>query len=345
MKFLSTLILLLLALAPAAAQGPRPAPAPPVPRAAEDFALERRVAAAPGVIVSLCLASGDVVVRGWERDEVRARTSEGGALALQTDGGQPARRVEVMADEESEGGPRPGDCGVTNGLELAVPRGATVNLRVQEGDVEVWGVAELTVNNLSGDVDVRGVSRAADVTTMSGDISVAESKGRARLRAVSGSVEALNVAPVAEGDTFEASSTSGDVELDGVRHARVNGSAISGSVRMSGALARGGTYDFKTISGDVTLTLPADSSFSLNAKVVLSGQIVTDFSVRTASTSSSGEDTPSPPSPPDPPARPKHGKRDHPDEPQPTRLVGTVGAGDAAISLSSFSGTLHLKRQ
>jgi len=341
MKFLSAIIILLLTCAPAAAQGPRPAP-PPAPPASEDFALERRAAADPGVAVSLCLATGDVIVRGWDRQEVRARTSEGGALALQTDGGQPARRIDVLVNESSEEEPHPGDCGMTSALELSVPRGATVNLRVQEGDVEVADVAELTVNNLSGDVDARGVSRAAEVVTMSGDISLAESKGRARLRAVSGSVEAINVTPNAAGDAFEASSTSGDVSLEGVTHTRVNGSTISGSVLMTGALARGGTYDFKTISGDVTLALPADSSFRLNAKVVLSGEIVTDFPVRATSISAAGED---PPAPPTPPATPKPGRRVHAEEPQSTRLVGTVGTGDAAVNLSSFSGTLHLKRQ
>lgn len=344
MKFLFLIILLSL---PVAAQTPAPRPAPPSPPApvsppaAEDFALERRANADPAVVVTLCLASGDVVVRGWDRKEVRARAAEGGALALETDGAQPSRRVDVMVNEGQEAELHPGDCGLASGLELSVPRGATVNLRVHEGDVEVSDVAELRVNNLSGDVDARGIARAVEAASMSGDISLADSKGRVRLRTVSGSVEAVNVAPLAAGDAFEASSTSGDVALADVGHARVNGSTISGSVRVSGALARGGVYEFKTISGDVTLAVPADASFRLNAKVVLSGEIVTDFPVRATSVSPNGEGPPAAPAPP----RPRHGRPAHAEEPQATRLVGTVGTGDAAVTLSSFSGTLHLKRQ
>jgi hypothetical protein len=350
MKFLSVIILLSLAFAPAPAQRRDPAPAPD---AAEDFALERRAAADPNVNVSLCLASGDVIVRGWDRSEVRARAAEAGALVLQTDSAQPARRVEVLISEGEGARVRPGECGLTSGLELNVPRGASVSLRIHEGDVAVSDVAELTVNDMSGDVEVRGVSRSAEVSTMSGDVSFSDSKGRARLRAVSGSIQATGAEPLADGDSFEASSTSGDVELDGVRHARVTGSTISGNVRMTGALAPGGTYAFKSISGDVTLALPADSSFRLNAKVVLSGEIVTDFPVRAANISPpDDEDPPAPrraPSPP--PARPRPGgvpappPPPAPAHPRPTRLVGTVGAGDAAVDLSSFSGTLHLKRQ
>ncbi|HEV3468901.1 MAG TPA: DUF4097 family beta strand repeat-containing protein [Pyrinomonadaceae bacterium] len=341
MKFLFLIAILSLALAPAAAR--QTSTSARATASAQSFALERRADADPAVAVSLCISSGDVVVRGWDRREVRARAAERGALALDTAGQAPARRVEVLVNEAGEGELLPGHCGLTSGLELSVPRGASVNLRVHDGNVEVSDVAELTVNNLSGDVAARGVSRSVEAVTMSGDISLADSKGRARLRAVSGSVEATNVAPLAAGDSFEASSTSGDVSLSGVRHARVSGSTISGSVRASGPLARGGSYDFKTISGDVTLALPADASFRLNAKVVLSGEIITDFPIRATPVSPNGEGPPTPPAPPT--GGPKPPRRVHSEEPQATRLVGTVGTGDAAVTLTSFSGTLHLKRQ
>ena len=62
----------------------------------EDVAVERRVDAAPDVALSLCVASGDVIVRGWDRAEVRARASESGGVKLDAGGGSPARRVEVI---------------------------------------------------------------------------------------------------------------------------------------------------------------------------------------------------------------------------------------------------------
>jgi len=340
MKFLPLIILLSAAAPVAARQTPAPQPAP-------QPGVERRAEADAAVNVSLCLSTGVIVVRGWERGEVRARAAGAGSLALETDGGQqPARRVQVLVGDDESASPRPRDCGAAGSVELSVPRGASVNVRVQDGDVVASDVAELRVNSLSGDVDARAVGRSADLSTMSGDISLSDSKGRARLRAVSGSVEATNVAPLAAGDEFEASSTSGEVTLEGVSHARVDGSAISGSVRVAGPLAPGGAYEFKTISGDVTLALPAGASFRLNAKVVLSGEIVTDFPVRAASLSPDGEGPPAPPAPPRPPTGgPRPGRPVHVETPQGTTLVGTVGTGDAAVSLSSFSGTIHLKRQ
>nr|MBA3713076.1 hypothetical protein [Pyrinomonadaceae bacterium] len=42
--------------------------------------IERRVAVEPTVTVALCVASGDVIVRGWDRREVRARSADAGQL-------------------------------------------------------------------------------------------------------------------------------------------------------------------------------------------------------------------------------------------------------------------------
>src|SRR5256714_2652123 len=320
----------------------------------EDFAVERRVDAVPDVALSLFLESGDVVVRGWARGEVRARLEEMGGLRLDAGGGQPARRVEavVYANREFESG----GCGSTSRLELMVPRGASVSVQARSGHVEVADVADVHIQSLSGDVDVRRASKSVEVSCLSGDISLADSSGPVRLAAISGSVEARNVRTIAQGDSFEAKSTSGDVSLEGVTHSQVGGATVSGNVLYEGALARGGVYDFRTISGDVTMEMPADSSFTLHAKVVVSGDIVTDFPVKTsastsasssASASSNPPDAPTPPVvvAPLPPGARKPVKVKPPKEPAQTRLDGTVGTGDAVVNLSSFSGSLHLRKQ
>jgi hypothetical protein len=336
MKFSLPTLLFALALAPAApaAAQQRQPPAKDAP-AAEEFALERRTEAEARAVVSLCLNTGDVIVRGWERNEVRARAGGEGTLRLLTPNVRPAPRVEVLVSEERDANLNAGHCGINETVELTVPRGATVEVESRSGDVTVTGVAEARVKVLSGDVDVRRVSRAVEVSCLSGDVSVSDSTGPVRVVSVSGDVEARNLRTAAAGDDFEAKSTSGDVTIEGVRHGNVTGSAVSGNLLYTGALARGGSYDFRTISGDVTLELPADASFNLHAKVVVSGEIVTDFPVRAANISpADDEDPPAPrrtPSPP--PARPRPGgvpappSPPTPPHPRPTRLVGTVGAG------------------
>jgi hypothetical protein len=101
--------------------------------------------------------------------------------------------------------------------------------------------------------------------------------------------------------------------------------------------------------------------------VVASGDIDTDFPVKAATGISDGTMS-APPSPPGVPARPgvpvpspapvvivvpepgtgKPGKvkvRVPRDPPTQARLDGTVGTGDAVVNLSSFSGSLHLRKR
>src|SRR5215207_1387921 len=324
MKFslLPLLFALALAAAPRAAAQQRQTPAKGA-AAAGEFALERRADAEAGAVVSLCVNEGDVIVRGWDRNEVRARIEEAGTLRLLTPNVRPAPRVEVLVSDERDAELGAGHCGSNETVELTVPRGATVEVRLNTGHVEVTDVAEARVKVLSGDVDVRRVSRAVEVSCLSGDVSVSDSMGPVRVVSISGDVEARNVRTASPGDSFEASSQSGDVMIERVGHGRVTGSAVSGNLLYAGALARGGSYDFRTISGDVTMELPANASFNLHAKVVVSGEIVTDFPVKTiAVTSSSASSSasagapatalpPSPPAPPTPgaempPAPPAH---------------------------------------
>ena len=330
----------------------------------EDFALERRATADASVVVSACVGTGDVVVRGWDRGEVRARTEEAGSLRLLTPNVQPAPLVKVLVAEERNAELDSGDCGSTSRLELMVPRGATVILQVQSGHVEVADVAEARIKALSGDVNVRRVAKGVEVSCLSGDVSLSDSSGQARLSTMSGSIEARNVRTVERGDDFEAKTQSGDVTLEGVAHAQVSGSTISGNVLYEGGLARGGVYDLKTTSGDVAMELPADSSFTIHAIVLVSGDIITDFPVRIGAGASAGssnsssassksnphnaptviptvppdwQKSPVPPKPPKPPKLPKASTE--------TRLDGTVGTGDAVITLSSFSGSVHLRKR
>ena len=356
---LLTLLFALALAAPGAAAQQRRPPAKDE-AAAEEFPLERSTEAEPKAVVSLCVNTGDVIVRGWERNEVRARIEGEGTVRLLTPNVRPAPRIEVLVSERKDAELSAGHCGTNETVELTVPRGATVEVEAQTGHVEVSGVAQARVKVLSGDVDVRRVTRSVEVSCLSGDVSVSESAGPVRVDTVSGDVEARNLRTTSAGDNLEAKSVSGDVTIEGVGHGNVTGEATSGQILYTGALARGGSYDFRTISGDVTLELPANASFNLHAKVVVSGEIVTDFPVKMsgapASTSAgTGAQPPAPPTPPGPgpevtpPMPPAHVKKvpkvKVPREHESARLDGTVGTGDAVVNLSSFSGSLHLRKR
>jgi DUF4097 and DUF4098 domain-containing protein YvlB len=79
-------------------------------------------------------------------------------------------------------------------------------------------------------------------------------------------------------------------------------------------LMSGGSYSFHTTSGDITVILPADSSFELEANT-FSGSISCSFSIE---------------------VKVKKGTR---------KLAGTAGKGDASLRISSTSGDIDIEKK
>jgi DUF4097 and DUF4098 domain-containing protein YvlB len=285
--------------------------------------LERTVASTPNVIVTVCIASGDVIVHGWDRAEVQARTIDAEQLELQRGAPTetaPATRVEVVVSNAPavEGEELTCDCSASSDITLDVPRGATVQIKTNDGSVEIADVADARVETLSGDISVRGVSKRVEASSVSGDVLLENSSGPVRLRSISGSVEASHARTLDANDECQANTVSGDVTLAQISHTHVQAKTISGAVTMKGPLARGGLYDFKTTSGDMIFTLPGDASFRVSARIP-HGEIITDFTLRDVA-------------------------RNTPSIPAPRLLTGTYGTGDATLDLYSFSGTVRLRR-
>src|SRR6266852_5857705 len=205
--------------------------------------IERSIATTPTVAVSLCVDSGDVTVRGWDKNEV-----------------------------EEKGG-----CHAFGDVELMVPRGASLYLQTGDGTIDVGDVASIFARSETGDISIQKASRSVEAVSFSGEISVENSTGRMSMKSVSGVVSAANLRANDQNDCFQASTISGDIQLDGVDHQLVSVKTANGKIDLSGPLAHQGQYTFNTTSGDITLSLPANASFRLNARVARDREVTSDF--------------------------------------------------------------------
>lgn len=284
--------------------------------------------ARPDATVILCAHAGDIVVRGSERSEVRATVSAPSTVRLRptragADAAAGASSVEVLASDDGESF----SCHFSGNLTVEVPRGSFVQIKTIEGRVSVSGVAGVRVETVSGDVDLQNVARTAEVSSANGQLSLRKAAGRVRLHTISGSIHAADAAPAETGDEFFAKTTSGSITLAQVSHARVEAATTSGQVKFTGALAPSGVYNLRSYSGGVAMTLPADSSFRLNAKVSHGGEIDTDFQVRVTQ-EAAGENI-------------LGGSEST------LRLNGLAGRGDrptASVTLTVFSGSIVLRK-
>ncbi|HEY8187230.1 MAG TPA: DUF4097 family beta strand repeat-containing protein [Pyrinomonadaceae bacterium] len=60
-------------------------------------------------------------------------------------------------------------------------------------------------------------------------------------------------------------SSEGDIELSGITASQVYAQNTIGNIFFDGEFARGGTYHFQSSKGDITIRIPADSAFNLEA--------------------------------------------------------------------------------
>ncbi|MFN2482764.1 MAG: DUF4097 domain-containing protein [Pyrinomonadaceae bacterium] len=322
MRFNVTKILLFVSALSLAASGVARASGGPV---------QQTVAAAEDVSVSLCVESGDVTVRGWDRKEVRASATGAARVELRRGeaggGASAASNVQVMAAGEGEAVAQ-GCIHTGGGVSLDAPRGSFVQVKSYSGRIEVANVAGVRVETLSGDVTLQYVSKLVEATSANGVISLRNSKGRVRLRTISGRIDVADTAAAEPGDDFTAKTTSGDISLARVAHSQVEALSANGDVELSGALVRGGVYTLRSQTGDVTVTLPEDSSFLLTAKVSDGGQIVTDFPIRQLpKRTTTGE-----------------GAGGIFNAGRLTGVHGKVDAPDAALTLVTLNGTIYLHK-
>jgi DUF4097 and DUF4098 domain-containing protein YvlB len=326
--------------------------------------IERSLAVNPEVTVTLCVASGTLKVHGWDKNEVRVRSTDAGQIEFRRidktkDTSKPPVRVDVMVNDSKAATARPRlDCQAIASIEMDVPAGATVQAQTRDGDIMIAGVSGAYAGSQNGDITIERATRLVEAGSVGGSISLQNSSGRVFLNSAGGGVEVSNVRPASEEDTFEVGTVSGDIQLERVSIAKVTVKTVNGTVTMSGPLAKAGNYAFSNVTGDVVLALPSDASFQLNAKVSEKQDIVSDFKLKYINEPAAPPaPKPAPQATPRAPARTPQPPRSGPEvapvvigKPPMSvpyvlrRITAICGSGDATISVASFGGTVRLKK-
>jgi len=308
-----------------------------------DQTVDRTLPVDANVTVTFCASAGQITVRSWNKNEVRARSGDVQQIELRRvdpPGQQPgaAKKVDVYINDKSDDrGPR-GDCQASADVELDVPKGATVQVQTRDGNINIVGVDAAYAGSQNGDILIEQVNQRIEAGSIGGNILVKDSRGRVTLTTAGGGIEATNIGASEADDTFEAVSVSGDIQLEKVTHSRLNAKSVTGNISLVGALAHNGNYGFNTMSGDVTLSLPSDASFRLVARLSHTGEIITDFplTVTTETLSPQAKPKTAAPTPPTPapsaaPSAAPTTAPAPPDTPKPSTSEKTPTSGTVTI--------------
>ena len=172
-----------------------------------------------------------------------------------------------------------------------VPADTDARVRVGSGAIDlndIKGPAELQSG--SGRIRAAGIGDRVRVITGSGGIELERITGEATLTAGSGSISFARGSGGVTAQTGSGHVTidhsggrttvragSGSIDIDGAA-ADTRATTGSGRLRINGNPAAGAYWDLDTRSGSVTLELPSDASFRLDAQS-RSGSIHTNFPI------------------------------------------------------------------
>lgn len=216
--------------------------------------------------VEIVNTSGSITVIGWAREEVQVQGVLGrGSKRLDFDAGPHRTVVRVVL---------PPNCRSCEGSDLTIkiPMASALYVEVVSADITVQETTgPCTLKSVSGDVRVSGGTAQVEARSVSGEVRVRAVRAPVRAKSVSGDVLVDGV----EG-SVEGSTVNGDIEIRGSTISRADLASVSGFVRMEGTLTPSARLDARSVSGDITLVLPADTAADFQA-TTFSGSIRNDF--------------------------------------------------------------------
>ncbi|MBQ4854687.1 DUF4097 family beta strand repeat protein [Rhodanobacter sp. B2A1Ga4] len=270
--------------------------------------------ATPTARISIGNVAGTVTVTAWDRNEVQVSGRLGdGAKPLVITGSNGDLAIKVEPQGGSGWFNWGGDSRMApTTLELRVPKAASLDVDVVSAPLVIDGMegGSIQVNTVSGKARINARTPSLKVDSVSGGIEQAGHAGQAELQTVSGDI----LAP-ALGRSVTLQTISGRIQAHGGPWQKLTLSTVSGDVQLGGALAPAGSIGIDSMSGNVQVQLPANTSASLHASS-FSGDLRSDFGNA---------------------KKPEHGPG--------SSLDVHLGDGAGKISIETFSGDLRVRKQ
>ncbi len=169
--------------------------------------------------LSIRAAAGELEVRGdadATEASIRGRVcvSEEEWLddaRVETHGGRQAEIIVELPD--ADGWSLTGNHYASLDLFLVVPDSLPLDIKDSSGDLEVVGVAEVVLQDSSGEIEIEDISRSVSIRDSSGDIILRDVKGDVTIESdSSGEIDGDDI----QGTVLVVSDSSGDIHFEDV---------------------------------------------------------------------------------------------------------------------------------
>jgi DUF4097 and DUF4098 domain-containing protein YvlB len=238
--------------------------------------IDKRAAADPAGSVEVSNVAGTVSVSGWERNEVEITGELGdGVERLEFTTADKVTRIKVVLPDRSYNVE-------DTDLIIKVPAHSRVSVNTVSADTTVSGVTGAQrLQSVSGNLSTTAGTEDVECKTVSGDVRVEGNgqKGMLTVTTVSGDASALKVA-----GEVNANTVSGDLVLGLGPTQRSRLRSTSGDVVLATRLTPDSRFDVESISGDVRVSLHGDVEAEYDISS-FSGEISNCFGPKPVSTS------------------------------------------------------------
>jgi DUF4097 and DUF4098 domain-containing protein YvlB len=265
---------------------------------------DQTVDVAKGTRLVLNNNAGEVVVRSWDRDQVRVQATHGDRDNIDIQTAEMTVRIRARAAR--------GPSSLVD-YQVTVPRWMPVNLSGTYLEATIEGTtAEVNVETVHGNVRVVGGSGNVSARSVEGLISVDKATGRVTASSVNEGIKVMNVT----GDV-SAETTNGDIVIENAQTSSLEVSTVNGDVTFNGTVRDKGVYRLTTHGGDIRVGLGGAGNATVFVRT-FQGDFTADFPIQLPEGQS-----------------PRSGSK---------RFNFTLGTGSARIEVQSFNGDIVLAK-
>jgi DUF4097 and DUF4098 domain-containing protein YvlB len=137
---------------------------------------------------------------------------------------------------------------------VTAPRACALQINGVSNAMFVEGFeGDASFKTVSGEMTVRALNGSLSFDTVSGDMQLSDLTGKLHLNTVSGDIQGTHLS-----GALNLKTVSGDIEFEQSSLPSVSATTISGGMELETGLGDG-PYKFNSVSGDLTMKLPADA--------------------------------------------------------------------------------------
>src|SRR5262245_28760180 len=224
------------------------------------------VSVRPNARLELENFGGSVVVRTWDRNQVRVKATHGRRDWVEISTSSSTVHVEAQSRN-----------GVAHTVdyEITAPASISLDLSGTKTSFDVEGVrGEIEAETVHGDVLVSGGGGRIRLESVQGRIVLSKARGRVDASTVNQGIHLRDVV----GDIV-AETVNGPIILEQVQASSVDAATVNGTIVYDGVIRDGGDYLMSTHNGTIWVVVPGGSNATVNVSTY-NGRLDSSFAVQ-----------------------------------------------------------------